>query len=332
MKDAVGRKINYMRISVTDRCNLRCSYCMPEEGIEEINHEEIMTYEEIMRVIDAVTAMGVNRIRLTGGEPLLRKGLIDFIKQIRTKYRDLFIGITTNGVLLSEMAQQLFEAGVNGINISLDTLDRERYIEFTKRDTLEKVKKGIEKALSIPFDKVKINSVLSFESLEEDWLSVIALAKEYPVDVRLIEMMPLSGGELKTGISPEEAKRIISKRFGNMLPLKKETGGPAEIYKIEGFKGRIGIIGAMSNCFCEECNRIRLTSDGDLKLCLFFDEGISLKNLLRKGVSDEELKEKISLAVLKKPEKHKSEKRRYEGDKPKLEEITEKKCMSKIGG
>lgn len=305
MKDSWGRRLHYLRISVTDRCNLRCRYCMPADGIEQLSHDEILRFDEILRLARILTGLGVDRIRLTGGEPLVRKGLPALAKDLKQMEGISFLGLTTNGTLLPPLAEELLEAGVDGLNISLDTLDPERYRKMTRCGNLDSALRGLEKAVSLGFPKVKVNCVLSPESTVEDWLGVTALAKELPVDVRLIEWMPMAGEEQPGGVRRDAALEILRQSHGELTPLESDaSGGPAQYFKIGGFRGRLGIISAMSRHFCGRCNRLRLTSTGDLKLCLFYDAALPLKPLLRQGAGDEKITAAILAAVKEKPRQH----------------------------
>ncbi len=305
MIDGHGRKLNYLRISVTDRCNLRCDYCMPQSGVTFIPHNEILSFDEIVRLVRIMAHLGVDRIRLTGGEPLVRKGLVDLARQIKQVDGIRFLGLTTNGVLLKDMAQALLDAGVDGLNISLDTLDTKRYQALTGFDALSKAQDGLQAALALPFLSVKINCVLAPQSRSSDWLPVVGLAKSRAVDVRLIEWMPMAGETADALPRGGNVLRAISDEYGvPKADLSAQEGGPARYWNIDGFKGRVGMINAMSHAFCSECNRLRLTSTGDLKLCLFYDAGVPLKPLLRDGARDEEIAGAILAAVAYKPKAH----------------------------
>lgn len=306
MKDSYGRRLHYLRISVTDRCNLRCRYCMPEEGVVSFPHGEILTFDEILRLVRIMAAMGTDRVRLTGGEPLVRRGITRLAADIKRVPGIDFLGITTNAVRLEEMAEDLLAAGVDGVNISLDTTDPQRYRELTRRDEYARAYAGLRKAVSLPFASVKVNCVLSPYSSTEDWMSVVALAQSLPVDVRLIEWMPMAGEEAAAGMSAGEALALLQAQYGSLqaLPGTEQQGGPARYWKAEGLRGRVGVIPAMSHNFCDACNRLRITATGDLKLCLFYDVGISLKELLRGGATDDEIAGAIEQSVLGKPKNH----------------------------
>ncbi|MDL2327652.1 GTP 3',8-cyclase MoaA [Ruminococcaceae bacterium OttesenSCG-928-A11] len=331
MTDGCGRTINYLRVSVTDRCNLRCRYCMPEEGVPSIPHGEVLSFDEITRLVGVMAGLGVDRVRLTGGEPLVRKGLPELAAKIKAVKGITFLGLTTNGVLLAEQAEDLLAAGVDGLNISLDTVDPARFATLTRRDDYAKVRAGLEKALALPFRAVKINSVLAPESTEADWLGVVALAQTLPVEVRLIEWMPMAGTQGPVPPTADEALSRIAAAFGPLVPLPRAAnGGPAQSYALPGFAGRVGIIPAMTHQFCASCNRLRLSATGDLKLCLFYDEGVPLKPLLRGGATDGELAAAITGAVAHKPLRHQGEKRAAAGSAASL---IERPCgMFKIGG
>ncbi len=305
MRDLFGRELNYFRISVTDRCNLRCRYCMPEEGIEAIPHDEVLRFDEIERVARLMASQGAERLRLTGGEPLVRRGLPSLAARLKALDGVNYLGLTTNGVLLEELAGELCDAGVDALNISLDTTDPARFAALTRRDELPKVWRGLEAALALPFRHIKLNCVLAPESTQEDWMGVVALAKEYPLDVRLIEWMPMAGEAPKNDVSIEAAKQAIEARYGKMEALPHDAkAGPARYWQADGFRGRVGFIPSMSHQFCGSCNRLRLTASGQLKLCLFYDRGLPLKPLLRGGASDDEILAAIREAVRHKPQHH----------------------------
>ncbi len=305
MRDLFGRNLSYFRISVTDRCNLRCQYCMPESGLHTIDHAEILSYDEIVRLARIFVKNGAWRFRLTGGEPLVRKNLPTLAANLKAIDGTQYLGLTTNGLLLEEMAADLHNAGVDGINLSLDTTNRSRFEALTRRDALDKVFSGLHAALRLPFQHIKINCVLSTHSTKEDWLSVISLAKEYPIDVRLIELMPMTGETATVAYTIEQAKSAIEMAFGRLQPLSFDEGaGPAVYWRAEGFRGRIGFIPSMSHQFCASCNRLRLSADGQLKLCLFYEDGLALKPLLRSEATDEDIEHAIRQAILQKPQKH----------------------------
>ena len=333
MRDDFGRKLSYLRVSVTDRCNLRCQYCMPAQGIVPMDHAEILRYEEIVRVVRVMAGLGVERVRLTGGEPLVRKNIAEVAHRIKTLPGIRFLGLTTNGVHLYHAADELLRAGVDGINISLDTTDPSRYAAITRKDAFTDVMNGLSRALSLGFGAVKINCVLFPDAMVDDWLGVVELAKTRPVDVRLIEWMPIGGAADAPMMSADAALDIISRRFGvpQELPSLDAGAGPAKYWQIPGFAGRLGIIRAMSHSFCAQCNRLRLTPSGNLKLCLFYDVGIALKPLIRGGASDADLAGAIVQCVAQKPKCHQGMRMPAEGANN--QPLIERSCgMYDIGG
>lgn len=321
MIDQFGRKIDYMRISVTDRCNLRCRYCMPEEGIPFIDHKENLTYEEILRVARIGISLGITKFKITGGEPLVRKGVADLIRQIKALGTGVQVTLTTNGMLLSECMQELADAGIDGINVSLDTLDREEFQKITGVDALSQVMAGIHKAMEYPWIPLKINCV---PTIQKDLMAIAELAKKYRIQVRFIEMMPIGMGVGQKHIYEAEIHRELEESFGKAKPFDKSLGnGPCHYYSFEGFEGKIGFISAISHRFCETCNRIRLTSTGELKSCLEYPAVVSVKEKMRSGCSDQELKDMISRSIYQKPAGH------HFMEPGKTEE---EKYMTQIGG
>ncbi len=327
MKDSFGRNINYLRISVTDKCNLRCGYCMPKEGVNCIPHEEILTLEEIYRVVKIMEGLGVRRIRITGGEPLVRKNIVKLIDDIHRGCEGIKeIAMTTNGVLLGDMAEQLINGGLESVNISLDTLEADNFKRITGRDEFARVMESIEVAKKMNF-KLKINCVPSRQLNETEIEAIAGLAKANAIDVRFIELMPIGCGSQYEGIPSDENFKNLEKFYGKPKASEKERlNGPARYYEFEGFKGRIGFISPMSHSFCHECNRVRLTAEGRLKLCLHYNDGIELKPLLRGGLSDEEIRLEIENAILDKPLAH-----NFLRDKEKGSE-EDKRKMVQIGG
>lgn len=321
MIDAVGRTIDYMRISITDRCNLRCRYCMPD-GITQVAMSEILTYEEIRKVCMLAAELGIRKIKITGGEPLVRKGCVDLIRMIKEIPGITQVTMTTNGVLLKENLEALKRAGLDGINISLDTLDYEKYYKITGTDAcgtvLEAVKAAAESGI-----RTKVNSVLQDASDRQEWRPLIRLAEKNPVDVRFIELMPIGCGKKNTGVSNLELLEDMKKSYPDISKDTRIHGnGPAVYYQIPGFEGSIGFISAMHGKFCSTCNRIRLTSTGDLKPCLCYGDTYPLRELLRGG-ADDEIREQIKKAIENKPAAHCFE-------EPGA--ITEAHQMAQIGG
>ena len=305
MLDKLNRKIDYLRISVIDRCNLRCVYCMPEEGLESIPHEEILTYEEILRICETVSQLGIKKIKITGGEPLVRKDIVNLIRDIKNLDKIEQVTLTTNGILLYDMLDDLYDAGIDAINISLDTLKEDNFKQITRRDGLEKVLMAIDKAYNLGI-RVKINCLAIRDFNINELADIANFAKDREIDVRFIELMPIGFGKKYTQIDNDEILSILESNFGTFEPVTEKRGnGPAKYYKNKDMKGCIGFISAISHEFCESCNRIRLTSNGFLKLCLHYNKGIDLKAPIRSGISDEDLKILIHDTIWNKPLSHK---------------------------
>ncbi|MEG1830988.1 MAG: GTP 3',8-cyclase MoaA, partial [Raoultibacter sp.] len=304
MKDSHGRTIDYLRISLTDRCNLRCIYCMPEEGVDQLAHKDILRIEEIERAVRVAASMGITRIRLTGGEPLVRKGVVDLVRNIAQTPGIQDVSLTTNGILLPKMAADLKAAGLTRVNISLDTLDAAQFAFITRRGKLEDTLAGIDAALAVGFKPVKINAV-AVRSLKQDYLAFAKLSLDRPLHVRFIEYMPVgeSSGADGCGWGPQDVvptEELIdtidaaarAAGLGPLVPADKSRpigGGPARYYQFEGAQGTVGFISPLSRHFCAECNRLRLTADGDIRPCLFSDDEFDLKEALREG-SDEQVR------------------------------------------
>ena len=305
MLDKLNRKIDYLRISVIDRCNLRCVYCMPEEGIESIPHDEILTYDEILRICEIVSELGIRKIKITGGEPLVRKDIVNLIRDIKNIDKIEQVTLTTNGILLHEMLDDLYDAGIDAINISLDTLNKDNFKKITRRDGLEKVLMSIDKAYDLGI-RVKINCLAIRDFNLRELVEIASFAKDREIDVRFIELMPIGFGKKYTQIDNDEILSILESRFGTFeIVTEKRGNGPAKYYRNQNMKGCIGFISAISHEFCESCNRIRLTSSGFLKLCLHYNKGIDLKEPIRNGISDEDLKKLIHNTIWNKPISHK---------------------------
>ncbi len=304
--DSYGRPIYYLRISVTDRCNLRCRYCMPDR-FKKLPHSEILRYEEIIHFIKIASSMGFYKIRLTGGEPLIRSSITVLIQQISKIPGIKDLSITTNGTLLAEMAKDLFDAGLHRINISLDTLKPEKYRYITHVDAFSYVWKGIEKALEIGFSPVKINVVLLKGLNDDEILDLAKLTFDYPISVRFIEYMPLSLETLshKDYFLPIS---IVKKRLSLLGKLKEiplsDLDGPARRYKFPKALGEIGLIAFISHHFCDRCNKIRLTPDGHLRPCLFSNREWDIKTPLRSGENNSVIKSIIKEAIINKPKNY----------------------------
>jgi len=325
MNDAFQRKINYLRISVTDRCNLRCVYCMPEEGVELSSHEEILSLEEILRVISSAVMVGIRKIRFTGGEPLVRKGITSLIERVNEIPEIDDIALTTNGILLPKMAEELKKAGLRRVNISLDTLTPDKFSHITRGGRLSDAWLGVETALETGFDPVKINTVIIRGFNDNEIYDFAQMTTKMPLNVRFIELMPIGVSDLRgreSFMATAELIEMLQKRYE--LAAEKVAGnGPAKSYRIPGAVGTIGFISPISNHFCADCNRLRLTAEGQLRPCLQSPQEIDLKTPLRDGASPEELADVIRFAISSKPEKHNMEQAGWAGNR---------RCMTQIGG
>jgi len=318
MKDSFGREINYLRISVTDLCNLRCRYCMPQEGIPKLSHEDVLSVEEIEILAKAFVNLGINKIRLTGGEPLVRRGILDIVERIGKLEGIKDFAITTNGVLLKNLAQELKNRGLKRVNISLDTLKEEKYKYITRIGNIKDVLEGIEAAKKVGLTPIKINTVLVRGFNDDEIEDLARLTEREEIDVRFIELMPI-GEALKNESIKYISNQIVLEKLPELIPLeKKDPSSPALYYKLPNAKGRIGLINPISCKFCKYCNRVRLTAQGKMKLCLHSDEEVDLKEALRKGQDIESI---IIDAINRKPESHQLESGQY---------ITKK--MYQIGG
>ncbi|MGC9976995.1 MAG: GTP 3',8-cyclase MoaA [Syntrophales bacterium] len=309
MIDSYNREINYLRVSVTDRCNLRCSYCMPKEGVSLIGHDDILRYEEILRIVRIAAGIGMVKVRITGGEPLVRRGVCDFIASLSRMDGLNDISLTTNGILLAALAEKLFAAGVKRINISLDSLNAEKYAQITGGGDLGAVLAGIDEVQRIGFSPIKINIVVIKGFNEDEIVDFAELSLRNPYQVRFIELMDVGRPALDHG-SRYLSNKIIGEIIGRRYLLERANGirtkmdGPAQIYKIAGGAGEIGFISPLSKQFCDSCNRLRLTANGRLRACLFSDDDIDLRGPLRSGCDDAGLSELIKSAIAKKPIQH----------------------------
>ena len=302
--DGCGRHITYLRVSLTDKCNLRCKYCVPPEGVKMLDHEGILTHEEMLKIISILVSLGVDKVRFTGGEPLVRKGAMNLIRNVSLLQETPKLCLTTNGVMLEQYLPELLEAGVRDINISLDTMRAPVYEKITGRAELDNVLNAIDACYDAGVN-LKINAVPLKGINEEDIPVLAALARDRKIDVRFIELMPIGCASSCEGIPNAEVKAMLASVYGDSVSADDgEAGGPAEYVRFEGFKGRAGFISPMTHAFCSECNRIRLTCDGMLKLCLASPECLDVKTLIRSGMSDEQITEEVKNAVLRKPAKH----------------------------
>lgn len=319
--DGFGRRIDYLRISVTDRCNLRCVYCMPEEGVPLQPRAELLTFDEMCRVAKAAADVGFRKFRVTGGEPLIVKGAVEFLRTLRTVIGDGELCLTSNGTRLADVIDEVYAAGVNRLNISLDTVNPERFRRLTRRDGLQRVLHSIDRALELGFDRVKVNAVIVPGVNEDDLLPMVSLAEDRDIDIRFIEQMPLDGQRDSGFIGADEMVR----RIGNCYPLSsaipEDSRQAAQlIFNSDALRGRVGIIAPRSRKFCANCNRMRLTSSGELKGCLLSEGTLDIKTSLRDGVTDTELRTLMYYAIGIKPDEYRDD--RYGLDR----------SMSAIGG
>ncbi len=310
MQDSYNREINYLRVSVTDRCNLRCQYCKPKEGSSREGRDDILSFEEIYRIVRLAVGLGITKIRITGGEPLVRKGLLSFIRELGEIDGLNDISLTTNGVLLAPMAADIWRAGIRRINISLDSLDELKYARITGGGDLRAVRSGIEEARRLGFNPIKINNVAIRGFNDDEILDFAKMAFQNPFQVRFIELMPVGPtGCMGNGnyLSNLAVREIIAGPY--RLQETLSTGGnagPARIFRIEGGQGEIGFISPLSHTFCDSCNRLRLTADGYLLSCLLHPDGIDLRGSLRGGLSDDNLTELLKRAIMVKPMQHRA--------------------------
>ena len=303
--DTYGRRINYLRLSVTDRCNMRCCYCMPAQGVAKLEHREMLSYEELFRVASACVAQGIEKIRVTGGEPLVRKGLVDFLDRLSAMPGLRELVLTTNGLQLEELALPLKKAGVARLNISLDSLKPETFARITRGADLSKVLRGIAAAEQSGLGPLKINMVVMRGVNDDEILDFAALSIDKPYTVRFIEYMPTLNDEGwgARSMPGSEILARIAKRYPLLPMVSSEMAGPARNFKIEGAAGAIGIITPVSGHFCESCNRIRVTAAGKVRGCLFSDEGVDLKPLLQSSDPDL-LQQTLRRIVSQKPGRH----------------------------
>ena len=322
MLDSFNRNIDYARISVTDRCNLRCTYCMPN-GDEYYNTcEEIMSDEDILKICKSFSKIGIKKIKITGGEPLLRKKIIPLIEKIKCIPGIDEVTLTTNGILLDQYLEELKKIDIDGINISIDAVDEMLFENITGFNKVKDVINVINKAEKLGIKNIKLNCVLIKNTNEDQYTKLVNLIKDKHICIKFIEMMPIGIGKEYNPITLNEVKKILENEFGELIIENEKLGnGPAEYYKINGLKCRIGFIGAISHKFCKTCNRIRVTSDGFLKTCLHFNTGINLKQYINKN----NLEEIIEATILKKQESHKFEEKSDSCN-------FEVKYMAQIGG
>ncbi len=297
MIDTCGRHITYLRLSVTERCNLRCRYCMPADGICKKDHSEMLTEDEMITAVEVAASLGVKKLRITGGEPLVKKNIVSICRRAAAVPGIEELAITTNGIGLADLAVPLREAGVDRVNISLDTLNAEKYHRITRIGSLEKAWAGIEAALNAGFKRVKINTILIGGFNDDEIVELAELTRKYPLDLRFIELMPMyDGGEF--GPEAYLPNSTVLERLPEAVE-QEQDGGVARLFRLPGAKGNIGLISPLSNHFCASCNRIRLTSDGKLKPCLHSPDEFAIK-----GLSREELMKQFQRTIMAKPRQH----------------------------
>jgi cyclic pyranopterin phosphate synthase len=317
MIDRLGRNITYLRISVTDKCNLRCRYCMPEDGVCKKDHAQMLTEDEFITAVEAAASLGITKLRITGGEPLVKKNIVSICRRAAAVEGIKEVCLTTNGLLLPQLAKSLKEAGVKRLNLSLDTLDPEKYAYITRVGKLDAFRAGLDAALEAGFEKIKLNAVLIGGFNDDDIVSLAELTKQYPLDMRFIEMMPMyDSGDF------DEKAFIPCTKVLDYLPdavPAEHDGGVAKLYRLPGAKGNIGLISPVSAHFCGDCNRIRLTADGKLKPCLHSADEYSLKGLDFAG-----MKQVLEEAIWNKPAWH--------GDLDALHRSQAGRNMNQIGG
>ncbi len=300
MRDNYGRNINYLRISVTDRCNLRCIYCMPEQGVKSLSHDEILRFEDTLKIIKAAASLGINKIRFTGGEPLVMKDIDKLIYDTSKISGIDDISITTNGILLSDMAADLQKAGLNRVNISLDTLNADKFRSITRVGNLEKVMESIYKCLSLGLTPVKINTVLLRGINDSEFVDFLNLIREIPVEIRFIELMPIGEGAHMYEKSKMSFMELLAVH-PELTKIQTVKSSTAQLYNLEGAKGKIGFISPVSCKFCSDCNKIRLTSVGTIKPCLHSKEEINLSEYLN---DEAKLTAALKSVILNKPLEH----------------------------
>ena len=306
MEDLYGRVVTYLRVSVTDRCNLRCRYCMPLEGVRFKDPAELLSWDELLRVVHAAAELGVSRIRVTGGEPTTRPGVVDFVREVVATPGVVDVSMTTNGMLLASLAEPLRAAGLRRVNISLDSLQPARFRHLTHFGDFDAVWAGVEAALASGLDPVKLNCVALRGENDDELAEFVALTETMPLHVRFIELMPLGSSHPWTRerlLGAADIRSRIAERFA-FVPETVEGGGPAKYYRVPGFAGTFGIITAMTENFCHACNRVRLTADGELQPCLGSLLALDLREPLRSGISDEGLRRLVGRGIRAKPERH----------------------------
>ncbi len=332
MRDQFQRKIEYLRISVTDCCNLRCRYCMPVHGVQKLAHADILSYEEILRDVRALAGHGIRKVRLTGGEPLVRRDIVTLVHGLKNIPGIETVALTTNGVLLGEMLDDLLDAGLDAVNLSLDTLDGGKFLSITRRPLFGSVLASLERLSEERRLDVKVNCVPIAGVNDDEIAALAAIARTHPIKVRFIELMPIGCARTEgyRGVPMDEVRARLEAAFGALLPVgagahgaRAVPQGPAAYVRPAGFAGEIGFIDAMAHKFCDTCNRVRLTAEGFLKLCLYSSAGLDTRALLRGGASDAQIAAAIGRAVWQKPEEH-----YFERDM----ESRDRRAMYQVGG
>ncbi|MBW1681266.1 MAG: GTP 3',8-cyclase MoaA [Deltaproteobacteria bacterium] len=324
--DPFQRRLNYLRISVTDRCNLRCTYCMPRSGVPKLDHAEILRYEEILRLAHIGVGLGITKIRLTGGEPLVRKGILEFLPRLAAIQGLRDLSLTTNGILLGQNLEKIRAAGIRRINVSLDTLVAEKYARITGVDGFHRVWEALMEARETGFSPIKVNVVVMKGINSDEIPAFAALSRKEPFHIRFIEYMPMGcmGMNQSRRFVPTERIKERLKELGPLIPVPRgPDDGPSERFRFPGARGEVGFISPVSHHFCRSCNRLRLTASGHLRPCLLSDRQLDLKGPLRRGATDRELAEIFKKAALKKPFEHTL--RTHPGQGPRA-------LMSSIGG
>ncbi|MBI9084453.1 MAG: GTP 3',8-cyclase MoaA [Desulfobacterales bacterium] len=304
--DACRRKLNYLRVSITDRCNLRCIYCVPRDRIPKLAHDDILRYEEILRIVRTGVRLGITKVRVTGGEPLVRKGVFDFLSELTRMEGIEDVSLTTNGMTLATHMDQIVVAGINRINVSLDSLEREKFAAITGRDGFDRVWAGIEKAMEKGLSPIKINVVAMAGVNDNELIDMARLTIDRPLHVRFIEFMPMgtSGMDVGCQMLTPEIQAALSP-LGHLEPVENgRIDGPARRFRLPGAAGEIGFISAISHHFCSTCNRLRLTANGQLRPCLMSDVQVDLKGPLRSGATDADIENLFFEAIAKKPSEH----------------------------
>lgn len=328
LTDNHGRRISYLRLAVTDKCNLRCYYCMPEDGLQWLSREELMSKEEMLRICSLLVSMGIDKIRITGGEPFVRKDLMELLRGLSKLQGLSELSITTNGVLTASHIPELKELGINNINLSLDTLDANRFFSITRRDEFAEVMLTLEEALKHDM-RVKINTVVMNGKNVQDIIPMVELTRNMPVDVRFIEEMPFNGsGHQYSGITWDylHIMEEIRSKYPDIQKLDDAAYSTSYNYRIPGHKGNVGVIAAYSRTFCGTCNRIRITPQGELKNCLYDDGVLNIRDLVRSGANDQVIKQELNNAF------NHREKDGWEAEKHRIEKTGVHESMATIGG